>query len=374
MGERMRILTVTTQTANNYGAVLQAYALQQTLLNLGYENELLHHEREQADKRPISLKARIRNLFLSFFSCIRFKKIKSFNNGFGSFRENHLISTKFYNSISEIQKDPPEADCYLTGSDQVFALGDPLVPLRFLEFCPMGAIKVSYAASLGSYDPNQNDIKQLKQKLETFKRISVREIQGASFIEENVGYPCQIHIDPVFLLTIEQWNEIIKPPKLKDDYILCFPMLGNPSTSKILKKLKKETGLKVVSLQSKSVKTVKADKYIFDASPEEFLGFIKHASFVVTTSFHATAFSILFQIPFYSLVGDYKPERAHNICRLMGLDDRVISPKDTDIQKFYDIDFSNTSSIIDEQRKIAFSYLSELEDLVSESGNNSPIK
>jgi hypothetical protein len=370
----MKILTVTSQTANNYGAVLQAYALQQTLLRLGYENELLNHTREHKGERKVSIKARMRNAVISLYNCIHYGQTKAFNKGFELFRKNHFITTKLYDSVSQIQKDPPKSDCYLTGSDQVFALGTPLASLRFLNFGHLDIPRVSYAASLGSYEPNPEDIDELKQSLKKFRRISVRELQGASFIEKHVGYQCQTHIDPVFLLNVDEWDKISKPPKSEGEYILCFPMLGNPNTSIILKKLKQETNLKIISLQNKSVKTVKADKYIFGASPEEFIGYIKNAKAVVTTSFHATAFSILYEKPFYSLVGNYKPERAYNLCRLMGLENRVIAPNDTDIPNINGIDFSYANDIIKREQESAFAYLSELEDLVSETHYERPNK
>ena len=126
----MKIITVTSQEADNYGAVLQSYALQQTLEKLGYENEILHI----STKGRKSKKVLIRETILKTLNVVFFARHKKLEKRFVSFRQNCLKQTKHYTSLEELRNDPPKADIYLTGSDQVFALGNSLVPVRYLDF------------------------------------------------------------------------------------------------------------------------------------------------------------------------------------------------------------------------------------------------
>lgn len=359
----MKIVTVTSQKADNYGAVLQAYALQRTLINLGYKNEILDISVQK--KRSRSLTIVIRQAVLDFQKNLYYNRNKKLSGRFTGFRENLLKQTKPYYSIEELQENPPEADIYLTGSDQVFALGNALVPVRFLDFGAPDKVRASYAASKGLFEKDENSIKYLKSMLSQFDCISSREEQGTEYIKNTLGFDCSTHIDPVFLLDREQWNEITPEPRVKDPYILCFRMLRHDAFQSLVDKLKKETGWQVISIQPRADKKLKADKYLFDVTPQEFVQLIRDAGVVVTTSFHATAFSVIFNKKFYSLI-DYKPERAIELCKMFGVDNRLVRKDDRQFAELDDINYSTFDTVISEKRNDSLMYLKKLRNYVNE--------
>ena len=360
----MKIVTVTSQKARNYGAVLQAYALQKTLLRLGYENLLLDEEIKPSLKgRKRTLKVWLRDTVLLVLRKLHAKEAERFRENFREFQAKKLLMTDTYHSMQEVFDRPPQADCYLTGSDQVFALGNELVPLRYLEFGSETIPRVSYAASLGSYNMGEAELSYIGSRLSTFSGISMRERQGSEYLNERLGIEAQTHIDPVFLLSPEEWEELMpEKPRVEGGYILCFPLLGNRNTQNVLDALKKETGLPVVSIQTKFFKTIRADQYLFDATVPEFLQLIKNAKAVVTTSFHGTALSILFHRPVYSLVGPYKPERVQNLCSLLGLSERVVREADQDFPPL-DMSYDGVDAVIGKEKQRALQYLASLSEL-----------
>lgn len=359
----MKVITVTTQKADNYGAVLQAYALQQTLFEIGYDNEIL--DCNITNKSKFNYKVAIRQVILRIQNIIFHNRYKKLADRFVGFRTDYLKQTKPYFSVEDVQKSPPEADVYLTGSDQVFALGNVLVPIRFLDFGSDDVVRASYAASKGLFEKDEKSVTFLKNMLSRFACISSREEHGAQYIKETLGLPCETHIDPVFLLDRDSWNKITPEPRIKGPYILCFRMLRHDAFQPLVDKLKKDTGWQVVSIQPRADKKLKADKYLFDVTPREFVQLIRDADVVVTTSFHATALSIVFQKRFYSLI-DYKPERAMGLCELFGLKNRLVKKDDTEFTELDDISYVDADKIISRKRDEALTYLKKLENYVND--------
>lgn len=359
----MKIVTVTTQKADNYGAVLQAYALQQTLLELGYENEILDY-RVAGAKAP-GIKATARRAILKAQEIAYYSKQKKLSCRFVGFRENYLKQTKPYYSVEEIQNNPPKAEIYLTGSDQVFGLQNSMVPIRFLDFGTFDTVRASYAASKGLYEKDEKSVTYLKQMLSRFDCISSREDQGTEYIRETLGFPCETHIDPVFMLDEAKWSEITPQTRINEPYILCFRMIRHSAFQLLVDKLKKETGCQVVSIQPRVAKKIKADKYLYDVNPQEFVQLIRDAEAVVTTSFHATAFSIIFRKKFYSLI-DYKPERAISMCRMLGVENRLVRSGDKQFVSLEDIDYSIADEVLSQKKKDSLIYLKQLEKYANE--------
>ncbi len=359
----MKIITVTSQNADNYGAVLQAYALQQTLLKIGYDNEILDCRITSEYNR--NFKVAIRQAVLKMQSIVYSGRNKKLSGRFVEFRNNYLKQTKTYHSVEEVKQSPPQAEIYLTGSDQVFALGNALVPIRFLDFGSSDIVRASYAASKGLYEKDEKSVAYLKDMLSRFTCISSREEQGTEYIKNTLGLPCQTHIDPVFLLSGGDWNEITPESRVNGHYILCFRMLRHDAFQPLVDKLKRETGWQVISIQPRADKKLKADKYFFDVTPQEFVQLIRDADAVVTTSFHATALSIIFKKKFYSLI-DYKPERAIALCKMFGLENRLIKKDCVEFPELDDICYDKSNEVIAKKSDEAVMYLKNLENYANE--------
>ena len=141
---------------------------------------------------------------------------------------------------------------------------------------------------------------------------------------------------------------------------MCYPLIGNKDTQKVIDELKRLTGFKTVCVQTFPVKRVKADAYFFDAGPKEFLGLFKYANYVVTTSFHGTAFSLIFEKPFYTLIKNYKSQRMTDLLEMVGLSDRIYS-KDTIIGS-EQIDFDECRNVLKHERQRGISYLEHIKE------------
>ena len=146
--------------------------------------------------------------------------------------------------------------------------------------------------------------------------------------------------------------------RINFEYILCYPLLGNKNFQKIIDQVKQKLNLPVVCVQTIAKKRVKADYYIYDASPNEFLDLIRNSKFVLTSSFHGTAFSIIFEKPFYTLIKDYKPQRMENLTNLLGLEDRIIRDKIKEID--VNIDYKTVNNKLSSEREKSLLYLKEM--------------
>lgn len=369
----MKSVTVTTLRTINFGAVLQSYALNKAQRKLGIENYVLDTSEKKNlygvfPKRLSKLTIiTLANNIIRFFHK---KEMLDCLNNFHTFISNNIDTTKKYDSYKMIAKNPPKADFYINGSDQVFGLRGEYDKERMLQFGSEDMLRYSYAASLGEYDWNETEKKRFAGMLRGFSMISVREKYAKEYIEEFANdVHCEVHMDPVFLLTKEEWKCVATARLVKEDYILCYPLIGNEDTQKALDELKKKTGLKVVCVQIFPIKRVKADEYIFDAGPAEFLSLFLNASYVVTTSFHGTAFSLIFEKPFYTMIKNYKSQRMTDLLEMVDLSDRIYSSKTTVSDEL--IDFSRCRDIIASERAKGYDYLRKvMEDVNRTKGDH----
>ena len=354
----MNSITVTTQKAINYGAVLQALALHKIQGELGIDNRLLNLPSLSKMFMPIPKMISKQMLIacaVNLTHILHLKEQRSLRYKFDRFLSQNISQTKEYGSIAELTNDPPIADFYINGSDQVFGLRGEFDLERMLQFGDEITKRYSYAASLGEYDWSEEEKKTFARMIEKFSMISVREQYAKEYIEGFANVSCEVHVDPVFLLQRDEWDAIAAERIVEEDYILCYPLIGNSDTQTVLDELKKKTGLKTVCVQTFPRRRVKADKYIFDAGPEEFLSLFKHAKYIVTTSFHGTAFSLIFEKPFYTMIKNYKSQRMTDLLNMVGLSERIYSPEISINDD--DIDFSQCRKIIKEERQRGIDYL-----------------
>ena len=319
----MKTLTVTFHHTTNYGAVLQTYALQQTLLSLGHENMVLETKSKSKKNKNIFS---IRYLYLRWLSWLRRNETAKLSKHFVDFHCNRLKLTKAYTSMEELRNEPPDVDCLITGSDQVwnFATTPSFLDSRLLDFGKKDALRFSYAASMEELAYSNEQKQKLKNALSFYKGISVREQSAKEYIESFTPYHVERVLDPVFLLSMEQWMLIAKEPRIKGPYILCYQVQSNKRIEEVAYQLKKETGYPIVSIYNTSIRWMKSDYYFHDVSIEEFLGFYSNAAYVVSASFHGVALGLVFEKPVYAMVKSIKANRLKEIMRLFGLDEHIV--------------------------------------------------
>ena len=220
----MKSLTVTFHHTTNYGAMLQTYALQQAILSLGHDNVIL-----ETALKPRKKKKSIRTIYLDYLFWKRRKTSLRLSQCFEDFHKNKLLLTKPYKSMTELRNNPPDVDCYITGSDQVwnFATVPSMIDSRLLCFGNPSSIRFSYAASMESLSLSDEQKERLDKALSNFKGISMREQSAIDFVESFSSHKCRLVLDPVFLLSPEKWDEIAIPPRVTGPYILCYQVQKN---------------------------------------------------------------------------------------------------------------------------------------------------
>lgn len=299
----MKIGILTYHRAHNYGAVLQCYALSTYLTHLGHDVVVI-------DYCPKYFKYGLfvwyKWFSLNPYRCIEklITQIKTFGiqkrryNAFERFIDAYIVP-KFL----DLDKEQYSIDCYILGSDQIWRKNKGVFdPIFWGDFKAAKHAKlVSYAASMGNCDLSDEEKKQIGKWLRAFSFIFVREIPLKHLLSSLTDKKIEVVIDPTFLLSHIEWHKISVNPKYKRRYVLVYQVIENLTTLMIAREAARVLNADIVEIASK-VKKEKVDhKMVYDASPNEFIGLIAHAAMVVTTSFHGTAFSIIFRKPFVSI-------------------------------------------------------------------------
>lgn len=298
----MQICTITCHDVYNAGASLQAYALQAYLKSLGHDVKIIDYKPDYLSRHyrldivgnPKYDKPILRQAYLLAKLPGRLRMLPR-KRAFDSFTAKYLDLTRRYASNAELKADPPEADIYFAGSDQIWNTVFPngKDPAFYLDFAPEGSVKASYAASFATEDVLDDWKPQMKDWLHALDYISVRESSGVR-IAQDLGIIGAVHVlDPVFLLDASTWRNMTSE-RPSYPYLLVYDFDGNEQIEQEAKHLAAQHTLKIVTLQ----KLPYADRCISDAGPRDFLSLVDGASFVLSNSFHATAFSLIFQRPF----------------------------------------------------------------------------
>lgn len=334
----MKIKTITCHNVYNYGASLQAYALQHFLESKGYEVEIINYmpdylsfhyrissyiSSDEYRYKPSLKYWPIKMIYILYRYILSINGL-SRKKSFDIFTKSYLNLTKKYSSFEQLSKCPPLADLYIAGSDQIWNSKfmengkDPAFYLNFVK----SRKKISYAASFGANDIDSGCCKEIIEWLSNLDSISVREKNGSDIINK-YGITSDVVCDPVFLLNTGSWSKICKS-LIREKYILIYNI--GPINTKLVataEKLSKVLGLTIVSIKD-TYRVDKAAIYIDDAGPCEFISLIKGAEFVLSNSFHATAFSIIFQKQFYTFIFNNinSSSRMLNLLNIMNLENR----------------------------------------------------
>lgn len=362
----MKTATITYHNVYNYGAVLQAYALQQALLNLSIDNVIIDYTPKQNyiyQRIPgHSIKIVIINIVRLMLTFKSYYSTKKRHKNFDKFVQKNLRLTRKYHTGTELHLDPPKADIYIAGSDQLWNVTRGLKEFFFLDFGSKEIKRVSYAVSMGSSVVPKHLQQQVRELLNNFTAISVRELETQQYLEnflEHRNFVLQ-HLDPVFLLGKEVWAAFPRIKGLPYPYILCYPMSGHPQLQGAIQRLKELTGYKVVVLTSE-LTFLKGDVTIKSAGVEEFINLFKNAEYVLTTSFHGTAFSAIFNKKFFSFLGNSAPGRITGLLSQLELQGRIINNlEDITTQE---IDYRKANVMIEENRQKAIEYLKSFKEL-----------
>lgn len=290
----------------NYGALLQAYALQKVISQMDYEVEQICYDMTVAEKKRGELhtvKQILRKGYNNLKHYRQFSGWKKRCRAFRSFEQSIPHSGQVYDRHA-IEKANDIYDAFVTGSDQVWNT-DWYHPAFFLDFVVGNKKKIAYAASLGHSEMNGGMRQIFMDSMKDYTAISVRESDAIAMVGECTPISVVKVLDPTLLLTKEQWDEICTDRIVKDDYIFCFLLGDGVQERKLAEEFARKKNLKLVTLphfprRYRSVDQNFGDVYLYDVSPETFLSLIKYAQVVLTDSFHAAVFSSTYEKEYFA--------------------------------------------------------------------------
>jgi len=339
----MKIGILTYHNTRNCGALLQAYALQKKLFELGIDNEIIDYRCDKIEetyrlKKIYELKG-IKQLAKWFLTIGRDKRTQKKFDEFK--RENLKLSGKY--DKASICKANLIYDAFITGSDQVWNAminGDDLTYL--LDFAGAEKKKYSYAASIGGGEPKVSYAEKMQTALADFDFISVRENPLAEYIKTDLGLDTQMVLDPTLLLDGDDYIFASEWKKPKTKYIFVYTIATTPNIESAAKKLSKETGLPII-WGHMSYRKRRGVKNVTDLSPCEFVNYIKNAEYVFTSSFHGMAMSIVLHKQFFYDLDDNvqnNNSRLETLAESLGLQSR-------ELLKLSDASFLTNMPLID---------------------------
>ena len=312
----MKIRIITIHGIPNFGSVFQSYALCEYLKSQGYTDV------EIIDYNPTYYKSKslraIAGKFLNFGSYMRRTR------KFREFIEHNLpLSNDSFLSIKELRKYDFSADVYIAGGDQLWNVYHTCGNDDAYKLTWVSGKKISYATSLGQTDFTTEQIKKLAEKISDFSAVSVRESTSVEMLQK-AGVQATHCVDPVYLLPSSVYERFVKPVN-EPPYLLVYLVTPSELLEKTIEVISEKYGLKVI-LCSGFSKKCSCDKFLKDLGPDEILSYIYHADFVLSSSFHATSFSLIFEKQFLTILPDkHTNERILDLLSVRGLDNHIIT-------------------------------------------------
>ncbi|MCQ2211395.1 MAG: polysaccharide pyruvyl transferase family protein [Paludibacteraceae bacterium] len=351
----MRILIITLHSIYNPGSALQAYGLQQFLLQEGYNAEIIDYRPMYSTIGKNKLKGIIRKIMF-------FRNEKKIKKRYNEFVSNNLILTKKYRTYSQLLSDCPKADVYIAGSDQLWNMSYDCGKddSYYLKFVTNGR-KLSYATSIGKRDISEIEVKRIQELTSDYYSISVREKSTGITLSKRLQREIKWVCDPVFLLPKTQYEKMTKKI-LMEPYAVIYLSAESDLLEAVIRDIREKLRCKIVLLGGNRVRC-DCDIHIKDAGPEEFLSLLKYAEIVVSSSFHATAFSLIFHKKFGVILPKGNGERIESLLELSELKSRIIGKEE---------DFSGLYSKIEYDTRDRFinSFVCESKDYLLRSLND----
>ena len=303
--KQMKIKTITCHNVYNVGASLQAYALASYLKSLNHEVEIIDYLPDYlvrhkliggvSDKYNYPLLKQM--YYLAKFPGRLKERLSQRKKEFDRFTKQYLpLTAKRYSSNEELKNDPPDADVFFAGSDQIWNTLFPngKDPAFYLDFVSDNAVKASYAASFATKEIDQNYIPTVNHWLSNLDYISVRERTGVDIVRQlEIENVTQV-LDPVFLLSADQWKEIEKDLKIDEPYVLLYDFDNSETICEYALFYSRKHNCKIYSFLPSAV----AERCFYQEGPAAFIYLINNADLIISNSFHATAFSVIFRKQF----------------------------------------------------------------------------
>lgn len=365
---------ITFHAAHNYGSMLQAYALQQVVLSMGYDCEIINF-RSIAQKEmymPIFMRGTLYGKFVRFiiqapYALGILKKYRLFER---FLKEDLILSYNEYTTLKDLENADFNFDYYISGSDQIWnVLAYDFSYAYFLPFVKSGK-RIAYAPSIG---PHLNidkcgNIDKVYELLSKYDAISAREVKGSRCIENIINKHVPTVLDPTLLLNSKKYDKLIGDKTLiKGEYVFIYSPWSNEKVYEMAYALGKKYKMKVVISQGMKTKEEmfkwgRKFKIYVAVGPKEFLNLCKNASIICSDSFHAVAFSILFKKCFFVFEG-MKDDRISNLLRITHLQSRSFSLTDNFLSAPLYVNYTNIANDLDIEREKSLEWLKNSFDI-----------
>ena len=366
----MKIDLITLQAVNNYGSVLQTFATQEFFRQHGCEVRVINYRRSTSNPYRSLLNALKRNAATVPAQVLyKFFASKKINAVYDSFRQKYLNMSggKLYRSMQDFEGYESDADAFCTGSDQVWNSfwNSGILPEFYLAFVPEGKYRFAFSASFGKTEIDPEEVQATQKYIDAYEHISVREDSAVRILKEQYHYNNALHVlDPTLCLSGNTWRKYVKTTNGggalgTEPYIFVYNAYGAARDfDSYAAAFSRKTGLRLVELYSSSqdffTNIFRHKNRINLTDIFEFISLIDNASYVITDSFHGTAFALNLNTEPVCIFPKRFTGRIESILRLTGtLGRRVRSMYDFDVIN-RPVDFGHVNSVLDgERRKVS---------------------
>ncbi|HBC30957.1 MAG TPA: polysaccharide pyruvyl transferase family protein [Clostridiales bacterium] len=364
----MKISVITLHTVKNYGSVLQTYATQKKFEHMKVEVEFVDYWRKNTQDHNLlhtflsNSKKWNQNPFTRFiYKTIEYPSIHKRIHVFNRFLKQYIHLTPYrYLSYEELKANPPQADIYCTGSDQVWNsdCNGGIERPYFLEYVPKGKKRIAYAASFGKSKLSEKEQNMTKPLLQKYSMISVREDSGADILS-NMGIDSVQILDPTLILKLDEWKRLMAKRQVRQEYLLIYQLNKNRDFDSYAKNFARKKKLKLIRLSYDYYHIIKPGHIMYCPTVEEWISLFYYADYIMTDSFHGTAFSINFNKQFSVFFPPKFSSRLASILQLTGLENRRVIDCDNFEQAESIIDYHPVNEILAKEREKADAFLAK---------------
>ena len=352
----MKIDVITFPTVNNYGSVLQAFATQEFFREHGCEVRILNYKRVFPLFGGNPLKAAVKFPFRLITQCIQ---------PFDAFRRQYLnISGKLRRVMRDFADYESDADAFCTGSDQVWNswYNRGILPEVYLAFAPEGSYKFAFSASFGKTEIDAQEVAETQKYIDDYRHISVREDSAVKILEEQYHYGKAVHVpDPTLCLSGNTWRGYVKTTnrggaKESEPYILVYKINAYSSEfNNYAAALSRKTGLKIKRLCATFAQACqnffRHEEKIILPPVFDIISLIDNARYVLTDSFHGTAFSLNLNTEPICIFPEMFGGRLESILRLTGTLGRRVTGYDDFGVLNRPVNWEHVNSVLDAERR-----------------------
>lgn len=362
----------------NFGGLLQAYALPKVLKdNFNIKSEQIDYIPYYQDNkitneiRSYNLYALIYKIGIIVFDKFTRKKLNKRKIIFDAFINEIPHSDSVY-EYSNISKSVNDYDLFICGGDQIWNNQNEIYNIKTytLQFVPSNIKKIAYAPSMAILETTSNFKKIMKKGLEQLDAISIREKKSLSILKEMTDKNINVVVDPVLLINRCEWEKELRTPKKKEKYVLVYLLGDSIEYRKSVKKYAHCLSLPTLTFPHIFLNVVRksdlffGDIHDYTSGPREFIGLIKNAELVITDSFHACVFSMIFKTPFYVFERNKAGEKGNMNSRIYDfleeyhLEKQLVTTDQLDtINEIPQVDFTYAHEHWDKRRKESLEYL-----------------